>query len=350
MGKKKVIVLSDFFCTPLVMEKAVQDKPFWLQTERKYFNTEWPKIPFHYDGECKEYTPYPEEAIEEARDCEAIITHIGLVDRRLIETARNLKIIGCLRSGPVNVDVTFAASRKIPVVSTPFRGTEAVAEYVVGLMIALRRSIVAAHEAYKRGAWTQNFYYRYDNAYPPFSEQRIGFVGFGNIARACIRLLAPFHCECVAYDPFVSAEAMAESNVQKIDLEELLKTSDIVSLHLRYAIGMENMMDWKQFRLMKPTALFINTARGRLVNETALETALREKWIAGAALDTFWDESQVSTGFVDTPSNLILTPHIAGASRRTADTAAATVVEAIEKFFVEHSLQARINKPGRIFP
>ncbi len=337
MKKIKIIVLSDYFCTPHVIEKAIQEKPFWEKTERKYFNTNWPIKPFCYDEEYEEYTPYPEEALKEAADCQAIITHNGLIDKRLIDAAENLKIIGCMRSGPVNVDVPYASARNIPVVSTPYRGTEAVAEFVVGVIIALRRHIVLAHEAFKRGSWTQNYFYQYDTAYPSFSEQRVGLIGFGNIAREFARLLTPFHCEFIAHDPFVSKEKMAAIGVEKVELEELLKNSDIISLHLRYAKGMENMIGREEFRMMKSTALFVNTARGRLLDEVALEEALREKWIAGAALDTFWDEDQVSKKLIDIPANLILTPHIAGASRKTADAAALTVVEAFEEFFTKNT-------------
>jgi len=337
LKKIQVVVLSDHFCTPQVIEKAIKEKPFWEKTERKYFNTNWPIKSFCYDEEYEEYTPYPEETLKEVSGCQAIITHNGLIDKRLIDAAGNLKIIGCLRSGPVNVDVPYASARNIPVVSTPYRGTEAVAEFVVGVIIALRRHIVTAHEAFKRGSWTQEYFYQYDTAYPSFSEQMVGLIGFGNIAREVTRLLAPFHCELISYDPFVSTEKMAEMGVKKVEFKELLSTSDIVSLHLRYAKGMENMIGREEFRSMKPAALFINTARGRLLDEAALEEALREKWIAGAALDTFWDEDQVSQKLVDIPANLILTPHIAGASRKTADAAALTVIEAFEEFFTKNT-------------
>ncbi len=329
----KALMFSDNFFTDQVFEKIIKNRPFWKDVEKKYFNTGWPKQPFISEGKLKEFNPYPEEALEEARDCEIIITEMGCVDQELINASAKLKLIACLRSGPVNVDVDYATEKKIPVIFAPYRSTKAVAEFTLGLIIALRRHLVRANSNLRKGIWLQEELFLYDVAPPPLEEQQIGFIGFGNIPRVLSNLLKTFGCRMVATDPYVSWEIMSDYEVEKIEMEELLSTSDIISLHVRASGDNENMIGEKEFSLMKPQALFINTARGKLVDEGALFRALSEGKIAGAAIDTFWDEPWKTMSPLADLENVILTPHIAGASRSTAEDGAAAIVNLVEKYF-----------------
>ncbi len=329
----KVLVFYNNFFINRVFDRATKDRPFWKDVEKKYFNTGWPKLPLISYGSLKEFNPYPEEALDEAKNCEVIITEMGCIDQELIDASAKLKLIACLRSGPVNVDVDYAAEKKIPVVFVPYRSAKAVAEFTLGLIIALRRHLVQADYSIRKGIWLQEEFFLYQFAPPPLEEQQIGFIGFGNVSRVLSNLLKPFGCRMVAADPYVSREIVFSYGVEKIELEELLSTSDIISLHVRASGDNEKMIGEKEFSLMKSQALFINTARGKLVDEEALFRALSEGKIAGAAIDTFWDEPWKTKNPLADLENVILTPHIAGASRSTVEDGATAIVDLVEKYF-----------------
>jgi D-3-phosphoglycerate dehydrogenase len=144
--------------------------------------------------------------------------------------------------------------------------------------------------------------------------QTLGLIAFGNIARVVAQIARAFELRVIAYDPFVTKEVAEQHGVTLVSLDELLRESDFVSMHTPLSKGTRHLMGEAQFRLMKPSALFVNTSRGPTVDETALVKALREGWIAGAGLDV----TEIEPPAPDNPlldlNNVILTPHIASAS------------------------------------
>lgn len=332
----KALIFSDRFFTPAVFEWAISQVPFWRGVQRVYYDLGWPEVPFCYGEKTKEYVPYPQEVLEEVEDATILVTQMGLVDECLLQHAPNLQVVGCLRSGPVNVDREALARRGIPLFFAPERSVEAVAEFTIGLFIAARRGIVRACREASLGIWSQSTYFNYALAPLPLSQVTVGLIGFGRIARKVAQLLGPFGVrEVMSYDPFVPREDMEMYGVRKVSLEELLQTADIVSLHVRCTEDNRRMIGEREFGMMKPGSIFVNTSRGELVNEEALVRALQRGIPAFACIDTCCEEPWSGKHPLAGLENIILTPHIAGASRNTVESAALEIARAIGRYFEE---------------
>lgn len=302
-----------------------------------YFNVGWPRVAFSYSEKLREFVPYPEEALREVQDAEILITQMGLIDERLLSCTSRLQVVGCLRSGPVNVDQGALARRGIPLFLVPERSVEAVAEFTVGLFIVARRRIFRACREAKEGIWSQDAYFTYEDAPLSLSETVIGLIGFGRIARRVAELLVPFRLwRLFSCDPYVDRETMEQYGVEKATLEDLLQNSDIVSLHVRYTESNRKMLGEREFLLMKPGSIFVNTARGELVDEEALYRALKRGIPAFACIDTCCYEPWGKKHPLAELENVLLTPHIAGASRSTVEVGARRIAESIAAYFEEH--------------
>ncbi len=330
---RKALVISDRFFLPRIFEEAVEGLSFWENVERSYLEVAWPDTDFQRTECICEYIPYPSEAFSFIADCEVLVTQMGAVDGPLLERARKLRVVGCLRSGPVNVDVAECTKRHIPLVCVGHRSGPAVAEFTLGLMIAARRGIAHEQNTKRRGRWNQCDYFHFQSSPPILSHQRVGLVGFGNIAQALAALLHAFHCDIWACDPAVDEHKMRKMGVRKSTLQEVLSACDIVSLHVRLNSSTRGMIGEEEIAQMKKGALLINTARGGLVDEVALQRALEEGKIGGAALDTLEDEPWNGVHPLASLSNVVLTPHIAGAAQATVRIGAREVARMIADYF-----------------
>jgi phosphoglycerate dehydrogenase-like enzyme len=161
----------------------------------------------------------------------------------------------------------------------------------------------------------------------------IGIIGFGAVAKELVKLLKPFEVSIMVYDPYAEPSQVASYGARKVGLNELLKCSDVVTLHAALTPETHHMIGEKELRLMKPAAYLINTSRGALIDENALVKALREKWIAGAALDVFEQEPLESNSPLYDLENVFLTPHVAGGSDERMRQLFGTVVEDFKRFF-----------------
>lgn len=332
----KAVVFVDYFFTREVFERAIQGLPFWQNVSCVFFDVGWPRVSFSRSEKLREFVRYPEEALCEVRDAEILITQMGLVDEALLSHAPILRVVGCLRSGPVNVDQEALGKRGIALFSVPERSVEAVAEFTIGLIIAARRRIVQACWETQKGIWNQSAYFVYVSAPPSLAETVVGLIGFGRVARRVAEILGPLRVRRIlAYDPYVDEETMTQYGVVKTTLEDLLSHSDIVSLHVRYTGTNGKMLGEQEFRLMKSGAVFINTARGELVDEEALYRGLKHGRPAFACVDTCCHEPSKEQCPLRNCDNVLLTPHIAGASRSTVETGAREVVKRIMEYFTE---------------
>ncbi len=332
MNKFKALIISDRFFLPRIFEEAVEGLSFWSSVKRRYLEVAWPDADFQRTECICEYIPYPEETLSLVAECEILVTQMGAVDARLLEHAHNLRVVGCLRSGPVNVDVAECTKRRIPLFCVAHRSGPAVAEFTLGLMIAARRGIAYEQSTHRKGRWNQCDYFHFQNSPLILSQERVGLVGFGKVARALVELLRAFRCEIWACDPAVEEQEMRKHGVKKRTLQELLSGCDIVSLHVRLTPSTRGMIGKKEIACMKKEALLINTARGGLVDEKALAHALEEGRIAGAALDTLEDEPWSGVHPLAELPNVVLTPHIAGAAQATAQTGAHEVARLISEY------------------
>lgn len=251
----------------------------------------------------------PPDVIDDIVKSEILVVHYAPVSREVIKNSKKLKIICCARGGIENIDLECAKSRQIMILRAQGRNADAVADLTMGLIIALNRQILNHHQSIKKGYWP---------VLPPnelphdLGELTLGLVGFGQVAREVAKRAKAFGMKVLAYDPYVQQNEFDNAGVLRVNLEYLLKNSDVVSLHVRLTQETRHLIGEKELRMMKSTAYLVNTARGELVDEDALVKALREGWIAGAGLDVFTEEPLPPNHPLLELNNVVLTPHIAG--------------------------------------
>ena len=235
--------------------------------------------------------------------------------------AANLKIISRWGVGYDSIDVKASTEAGIVVAYTPGFLDEAVADYTFALLLTLARRTAEANEAIKAGRWEA--FWGYDLA-----GKTLGIIGCGRIGQAVARRANGFGLRLLGYD-LLENSALRPLGIQYAPLPKLLASSDFVTLHASLTPQNRAMIGESEFQQMKPNALFINTARGAHVNETALTKALRKKWIGGAALDVFAEEPlPADHPFRSTP-NLLLSPHQAACARETGERISTAAAQAI---------------------
>jgi D-3-phosphoglycerate dehydrogenase / 2-oxoglutarate reductase len=251
----------------------------------------------------------PPELTDGIEHFDIICVQFAPLGQRTVAAASNLKVIGVLRAGTENVAVPLATERGIAVLNTPGRNARAVAECSLGLILSEVRNIARGHAALKSGHWTRDFPNRDD--IPELNERTVGLVGYGAVARLLAGYLQALGSRILAYDPFASGDT---APARMVDLPELLRESDVVSIHARLSEETRHLIGADQIALMKPTAVLVNTARSGLVDERALVDALQRRAIGGAALDVFDQEPLPADHPLIRLDNVTLVPHIAGST------------------------------------
>jgi len=336
MNKFKIAVIGDQFMKASAFTDALAKVP-GLDADVRTMELPWPDQPMRHgyvDGGLqglREYMGEPDEIVRFVDGAEILINHLAPINGDILDRLPALKLIAVSRGGPVNIDVAACKARKVKLVNTPGRNSSAVAEFTIAAILAETRLIRAGHESLRQGVWRGDLY-RFDKIDAELSEMTVGLIGYGHIGTKVVRLLKPFGCRILVCDPYVPLSAEdREDDVEQVDLDTLLKRSDVVSLHARVTEETKGFLAAPQFARMKPGAYFINTARGPMVNYDDLYQALKSRHVRGAMLETFWMEPPP----VDSPllklDNVTLTPHIAGASTTTVRIAARMIAEEIRR-------------------
>ena len=255
-----------------------------------------------------------DEFIEAARDADAVIARGRPITEYIIKGLENCKIIALGSVGADSVDVAAATRHNIPVTNVPDVFIEEVADHTMMLMLAAFRRLTIMDSMVKENRWSEGRPLL--SQFPRFMGQTLGFVSFGHVARATAIRARAFGVRMLAYDPYIEELMMTDYGVEPVGLTELLERSDIVSMHAPATQEVYHMLTDEHFRLMKPTAIFINNGRGPTVDEKALIRALQEGWIAGAGLDVLEVEPPDPENPLLHMENVILTPHVASASAR----------------------------------
>jgi len=245
------------------------------------------------------------------------------VTKEVIEAGKNLKVIARAGVGVDNIDVAAATERRIPVVNAPASLTTSVAELTLGHMLSLARQIPRANAGMKAGKWEKKAFMGTE-----LKGKTLGLVGIGRIGAEVCRLCQAFGMDVIAYDPYLTAEAISKMGAEKVDLDDVLKRADYVSIHVPKTPETEGMIGIEALRLMKPTAYLVNCSRGGLVDEDALVRALKEGMIAGAALDVFKDEPPTGSPLLEL-ENVVLTPHIGGSTEEGQSRASPDAAEGV---------------------
>ena len=240
----------------------------------------------------------------------------GMLNKDLIDAATNLEIACSLGAGYDGFDVKYAGEKGIYVMNAPHATTEPTSELAITLMLCVSRKIVNFNQFMKeKGAAAGTSFFIQDPfatapAPTPVHGKTLGIVGLGKIGKAVAKKAQGLGMGIIYYDTFrASTDTEKELNVKYVEFDELLRTSDYVTLHCLYTAENHHMMGAAQFEMMKPTAYFINAARGKLVNEQELVDALKAGKILGAALDVYEFEPKVTPELLEM-DNVLLTPHI----------------------------------------
>lgn len=254
----------------------------------------------------------PNNYLEEMKDADALIVRIAKCDGHAIENSPNLKVIGRTGVGYDSVDVKTATAAGIPVIITPGANNRSVAEHAVAMMFALCKNLVEAQREMCVGNWE----IRGAKKAFELEGKKIGILGLGAIGRETAKICKGCGMKIAAYDPFMSKEQIENLGAEYYeDYIELLKSSDVVSIHVPLTKETKNMISKEQLLLMKRTAIIINCSRGGIINETDLVEALKNGTIAGAGTDVYCNEPPEKDDPLLNCPNLIVSPHSAAQTR-----------------------------------
>jgi D-3-phosphoglycerate dehydrogenase len=275
-----------------------------------------------------------EEFVERIQEegIEIVVVEADFVPREVFEKATKLKFLGVCRADLAFVDVKAATESGILVVNTPARNAAAVAELTVGLMLSLLRNIPRAHQMVSSGAWIDPTVAYFSMRGNELGGKTVGIVGFGAIGRRVTKILMAFDASILVYDPFLDPKTIKEAGAKSAELDELMKKSDIITLHTSTTPEAMGLISAQRIALMKPTAYLINAANAFVIDNEAIIQALKERRIAGAAFDVFETWPVQSDSPLLKMDNVVLTPHIGGATAETVVRYSEMIVEDIERF------------------
>ena len=291
----------------------------------------WPLEPFGDVGTVSEASDRVDDLIGALEGVDIAVTQMAPFTPEVFESAPDLRMIGVCRGGPVNVDLEAATRAGVVVSFAPGRNAQAAAEFAVGLMLTAMRRVVSSDAELKRGVWRGD-YYSYDNAGLELDGSTVGLVGYGAIGRIVARVLVAFGATVVTYDPFADAAAIAADGVESVGLDDLLRRSSVVSLHARLTADSHHMIDRAKLDLLPHGAVLVNSARGGLLDYAPLPELLSSGRLGALALDVYDIEPPPADWPLLAAPNVVVTPHLAGATKQTAQRAAAIVADDVELF------------------
>ncbi|MFC2034912.1 phosphoglycerate dehydrogenase [Chloroflexota bacterium] len=282
----------------------------------------------------------PEEIISIIGNYEALIVRSQTqVSSEIIEAGKKLQVIARAGVGINNIDIEEATRRGIVVVNAPTGNTTSAAEHTIALLLSLVRHIPQANATLKSGVWRRS-----DFVGTEVRNKTLGIIGLGNVGSEVAKRAQGLEIRIIGYDPFISIDHAYNLQVELVSLEQLLKESDFITLHIPLTKSTNGLIGAKELTLVKPTVHIINTARGGLIDETELVKAMREKRVAGAAFDVFTTEP-VTDSILFKEDSIIVTPHL-GASTSEAQAMVATdVAEQVIAIFKGRPARYAVNTP-----
>ncbi len=287
----------------------------------------------------------PEELIEriQSQNLQIVIVEADFVFDEVFHATNTLRFVGVCRGSVNNVDIDAATEHGVLVVNTPARNAVAVAELTVGLMLSLARRIPTAHSMVQSEEWQ-------DPVGPYISLRGVelagkvaGVVGFGAIGSEVAKRLCAFDMKVVAYDPYVNPEKIAKVGARQVDLNGLMKESDFVTIHCPVLPETIGLIGADEIGSMKPTAYLVNTGGWEIVDEAALLNALEQRHIAGAAFDVYQTHPVPQQSPFLKLDNVVLTPHIGGATDGTVERYSRIMCQEIERFIEGKRPQNLVN-------
>lgn len=294
-----------------------------------------------FEVDCK-YGLTPEELKAVIKDYDGLIIRSATnVTADILEAADNLKVIGRAGVGLDNVDLKAATKKGVVAMNTPAGNTTSTAEHTMSMILALSRNIPQACASMKAGKWDRNKFSGVE-----LYGKKLGIIGFGRIGSTVARFAKAFGVEILAYDPFLSKEVAGKQGVQMVELAELLKAADYITVHIPKSDETQNLISDKEFGLMKKTVRVINCARGGIINEDALTRALETGRIAGCALDVFEQEPPSPDSPLLKFDNCVLTPHLGASTSEAQINVAIEIAETVRNALLGKGISNAANFPS----
>jgi D-3-phosphoglycerate dehydrogenase len=282
----------------------------------------------------------PEELISIIGDYEALVVRSQTqVSAKVIAAGKKLQVIARAGAGIDNIDVAEATQRGIVVVNAPTGNTISAAEHAIALMLSLARHIPQASAVLKSGVWRRTDFMGIE-----VKDKTLGIIGLGNVGSEVARRAHGLQMKLIAYDPFISVDHAKKLQVELVSLEQLLQEADFITLHLPLTASTKRIIGAKELAKVKPTVRIINCARGGLIDERALAKAVKDKRIAGAAIDVFATEPATESVLFES-DNIIVTPHLGASTTEAQATAARDVAEQIINVFNGQPARYSVNAP-----
>ncbi len=275
-----------------------------------------------------------EEFIEriEGQNIEVLIVEPDFLMREVFEKITKLKFLGVCRADTNHVDIEAATEAGVIVANTPARNDVAVAELAIGLMLSVLRGIPSANNMITSRSWVDPTAAYFSLRGFEITGKTVGIIGLGAIGKQVAKRLRAFDCKILAYDPFVDADTMKGMGVQSSDLDALMQQSDIITIHVPVNPDTIGLINAQRISMMKSSTYLINTASTFVIDNEAIIKALKEKRIAGAGFDVYetWPV-QPDSPLLDL-DNVVLTPHVGGATYETIGRYSNMIVDDVERF------------------
>ena len=340
----KILVAGDSYMPPRYFEQVFA--PLEAMHEIEYFQVDesrpfTPTTPSEL--KLKEYQGSPVELAARMAGVEVLVVQGAPVTDAVLDTSDVLKLVCCARGGPVNVDVDAVSERGLALVNTPGKNAEAVADQTLAFLVMLARGFPKAERFLDEGNQLKD---NWEGAKFIGSDLRrhvLGLVGYGQVGHRVAQRALAFGMTVLVYDPFLDLDK--HDDVRQVEtLDELLQAADFVSLHARATPDNANMFDAEAITKMKPGSYFVNTARETLVDETALDEALGSGHLAGAALDVVRTTADSGRHRLLRHENVVMTPHIGGATHETLLQGAEMIADEIVRFAAGEPLVNVVNQ------
>ena len=262
------------------------------------------------------------------------------VTAKILEWAKDLKVIGRAGIGVDNVDIPAATARGIIVMNTPFGNSITTAEHAISLMLALARQIPEADASTRAGKWEKNKFMGVE-----IFGKTLGVIGCGNIGSIVADRAIGLRMKVIAFDPFLSQERAADLGVEKVEIDDLFRRADFITLHAPLTDKTRNIVNAGAIKNMKKGVRIINCARGGLVDEGALYEALKNGQVAGAAFDVFVTEPATENPLFHLP-NVVCTPHLGAATSEAQENVALQIAEQMSDYLLRGAITNAINFPS----
>lgn len=341
MHKEKLLVIGDHFILPELMRSKLGDLANGFDVVEA--STPFPLEPFRDIAEVREASGSEEQMIEALRGVSICVAHHAPLTRKVLEHTPDLRLFVVCRGGPVNANVEAATQHGVTVAFTPARNAAATAEHTIAMMLSALRGIPAADAAIRQGQWKGD--YTWESVGFELETATVGLIGYGAIGKMVGRILRSFGATVLVYDPFSKIEE--GSNVVQVELPELLRRSNVVSLHARETNESRGILGAREIAQLQKGAVVVNCARGSLLDYDALAEALSSGHLYAAAADVFPQEPLPADSPLLKLQNFVMTPHIAGGSRQAAEKAAAIAAEEVRRFLAGEPLRYCANPEVR---